>query len=381
MKIFFLSGLGQGGAERQVIETANILYEKGIKVKIMSFDLTKKFYSNATHLDYIELDANSLVIRKLPKTLRKFIALLRIGRIINKEKPDYVISYITKLNATLGIIGLMLPFRKTVFIASERTTELRYIKSKFWRLLCKFAYLGIDGFYTNNTITKERMSKYLGIDNNKIFILRNLINTDLFRPKKNIEMKIKNIWPQVDLKCFKILVVGRICQEKNQKVLIDVCKILKSTKFPNFQFIIAGDNSGKYATELSETINNEKLRENFVILGKVSNIIDLYRIADITLIPSLYEGFPNVLLEAMSCESLVVTTNVSDVSKLVQDKKEAFILKDSNPETIASKLHEIKRMNESDKQIIKKSAREKALRFGKNAYFNELINILEDLRK
>ena len=210
MRILFLSGLGQGGAERQVIETARALAENDIEVTIMTFNIDNCFYELPARIKVLQLDKRKGINHYLPKGVRKVSALFRMRRVIGKEKPDYVISYITKLNASLGIVGLTMPLRNTVFLASERTTELRYMSSRKWRWICKIAYKGIDGFFTNNFVTKDRMAMHLDINPTKIKVLRNIIDTNTFAPDLSRKEDLFQYAPSVAVENLSILVSGKI---------------------------------------------------------------------------------------------------------------------------------------------------------------------------
>ncbi len=376
MRIFFLSGFGQGGAERQVIETSRALAENSIEVTIITFSIDNCFYDFPERVKVLQLDKRTGINQYLPKWLRKVSALFRMRKVIRKEKPDYVISYITKLNSSLGIVGLTMPLRNTVFLASERTTELRYISSRKWRWICRVAYKGIDGFFTNNTVTKGRITTYLGTSPIRIKILRNIIDTDAFAPDLSRKEDLFQYAPGVPFENLSILVPGRIDAQKNQKVLVDVCKILKKKGIVNIHFFLAGNNSSKYAFELEEEIKQANLDKQFTLLGQIRDMAKLYRAADIILLPSLIEGFPNALLESMACGTISITTNVSDVEQIIEDGEEALITREITAEEIALKVTDAMQMTEAQKDRMKKAARRKALQFGKEEYLKSLFEIL-----
>jgi glycosyltransferase involved in cell wall biosynthesis len=101
------------------------------------------------------------------------------------------------------------------------------------------------------------------------------------------------------------LAVGRLCKDKNFNTLLKASTILRNRK--TIRFIILGD--GEERTELTNTINENKLDSIVSMPGYKPNPYPYMRNADVFVLSSKYEGFPNVLVEAMACEVPIVSTD------------------------------------------------------------------------
>jgi glycosyltransferase involved in cell wall biosynthesis len=367
MKISFLSGMGQGGAERQVIETAKLLSSNNHIVKIYTYGFSNLFY-DTKDIQLINIKSNNKV---LPSKLNKIISVIKLLIFITKDKPDYMISYITKLNVILGLVGnLNHGKNKIKFIGSERNSELRYVRSNSWRFICSICYKGLDGIYCNN---KEAMNhlKKVKYDESKVYYLPNLINTDYFLKEEFIKDSIE--------KHHTVVIPARVIEQKNQKVLINIAEMLKSANI-KIKFILAGNNEGIYAKELIETINKKKLEQYFTIMGQVKNIKKLYNESTLVFLPSLYEGLPNSIIEAMSCECIVLGSNIPSISEIISDGENGFLVNINNDKEIFTKLIALINLSDDKKINVQKRAREKAVSFGKESYYTKILHILDQMK-
>lgn len=130
---------------------------------------------------------------------------------------------------------------------------------------------------------------------NKSVVLPNAIDVGLYRYNKQIRREIRE---QLGLEQkFVIGFVGRISPEKNIVYAVDIFKRIKE-KISNAVFVIVGD--GIEMKALKEKILHERLDNDIICLGKKENVNQLMQAFDIFLLPSLYEGFPVVAVEAMA---------------------------------------------------------------------------------
>ena len=173
------------------------------------------------------------------------------------------------------------------------------------------------GLVTSREIRENIISRY-GVSAKKIHLIANYIDTELFRPDDSVIKYDK-----------RILYVGRLSKQKNIANLLDA---IKGTGI--FLDIIG---QGKLEKELKEKVKQEKIEVRF--MGVVSNeklpeIFNKYRMA---VLPSLYEGMPKTLLEAMSCGLACVATNVAG-SKEVINHNENGLLADTSAESLRASI-------------------------------------------
>jgi len=156
-------------------------------------------------------------------------------------------------------------------------------------------------------------------------VIGNGVDTEFFVPKYN-----SNNSP-----C--ILYSGRLIRGKG---LIDLIKCARYVRnaHPSISFILAG--SGPLENELRKLIEREGLSKNFILLGKVdkNKLLLHYQNSTVFALPSYYESFPNVLLEAMACGIPVVATKVCDIPKIVKNGENGFTVPPQNPYALAQAI-------------------------------------------
>ncbi len=159
------------------------------------------------------------------------------------------------LNVLNGLIGLInVTNRKTRHIGSERNSVLRYTQGHLWRVLCRVFYHGLAALYTNNTPAVEQLQTIIGLEPERTFLIPNILDTGFFQRQTDLH--------PADRSVFSILVPARVCEQKNQAILIPVATLLKKRGHA-IQFILAGSPEPAYAAQLKQQIASEHLEDCF----------------------------------------------------------------------------------------------------------------------
>ena len=127
---------------------------------------------------------------------------------------------------------------------------------------------------------------------------------------------------------FNVLYVGRVDTRKRVHLILQAAnKLLK--KYKNLQFFIVGPGTKQYASY----VNNQKSNKSFIFAGTVSEelLTKFYLMSDIFVLPSLYEGFGLVVIEAFAAGKPVIAFNVGSLPELVQNGKNGILLDASTP--------------------------------------------------
>ncbi len=171
---------------------------------------------------------------------------------------------------------------------------------------------------------KEYYHEQFDVPLKKIVVVPNQIDLSRFTPAKR-----KNKVPVV-------LFVHRISERKGAHHLVPIAKKVLETK--KAQFVIIGE--GPYLAELQASIRHNKLGRWVKTLGKIPNkdVAKYYQKADIFLMPSDEEGFPNVLLEAMATGTPFVASDVGGVRDVVCKTAQNFVAQKGNVDLFAEKL-------------------------------------------
>ena len=154
---------------------------------------------------------------------------------------------------------------------------------------------------------KDFAQKTFKIKESKIAIISNYIDIDLFKPMPELKKELNSV-------CF----VGRLSREKNLKELIAAVNEL-----PQVKLYIAGEGPEKEA--LQEQVQNNK---NIVFLGKLPNeqLPALLNKCEVFVLPSLYEGNPKALLEAMACGLPCLTSDIEGIKETVSQNRNGLLV-------------------------------------------------------
>jgi glycosyltransferase involved in cell wall biosynthesis len=129
--------------------------------------------------------------------------------------------------------------------------------------------------------------------------------------------------------------VGRLHPQKGQTYLLQAAPIIIK-KEPNVRFVLIGD--GESRNELEAQIRNAGLEKRFSLLGFRQDVHKILHAIDIFTLPSLYEGLPNVILEAMAAGKPVVATSVDGTKELVEHEKTGLLVSPGDPDGLAEAI-------------------------------------------
>jgi glycosyltransferase involved in cell wall biosynthesis len=167
-------------------------------------------------------------------------------------------------------------------------------------------------------------------------VIPNGVDTDFFCPSEN-----RNTTEQPQQRPFVFLFVGRFQVQKNLFYLIHQAASLKHSGVGPFALHFVGD--GPQRDELYHYSKMQGIEDDLVWHGWVSKdrLREIYRSADCLVNPSLYEGMPNVVLEAVSCGLPVIASRVAGNDTVVRDGETGRLFKLDDPEAFQAALREM----------------------------------------
>ncbi len=358
----FIYSMGSGGAERVVatlLPTLMLKYEVHL---ILMSDAQAFELPEGLQIHYLEHSKpNEMPILKLLKL--PFLAL-RYKKLcknlgINKQfvllnRPNYV-ALIAR------IFGL-----KTPLIINECTTpSLMYAKNNATcvvnRLLIRFLYPKADLILANSQGNRNDLIEHFGIKESLVKVLHNAVDLD----------KIARLCEQsIEIEGKFILNVGRLDRAKNQTMLIRAFARLEN----DLKLVILGE--GALQAELVSLIARLNLQERVLLLGFDENPYKYMRKCEFFVCASSYEGFSNVLIEALACGCAVLSTeHKSGARELFGDGEFGLLVRVNDEEALFDGL---KRLCEDDglRQDYEKKAQKRASEFDKTKIARELFGLL-----
>lgn len=355
-----IDSLGSGGAQRQMVGLATLLKEKGYNVKVLIYH-NSLFYADIlieSNVSFEIIDDNGSSINRIRK----------ITQYIHKDMPDVVISYLDTPNICTCLSKLR--NRRSRLFVSERSYSTTTGKKEFIRFnLYRFA----DKVVPNSYSQSEYIKKTFGFLAKKVVAIPNFVDLEYFSP---ISKKGRNDVPE-------ILIVGTIYKVKNTLALI---KAVASLKDEGYKFHVSWygkSNEFKDYFEYVEHCQQEIVRlgvEEYIELKeKSTQIRDCYQSADYFCLPSLFEGTPNVICEAMACGLPVLCSNVCDNPQYVLEGENGFLF---DPHDVQSMTNAFKKAfsldNNQYESFCATSRRLAAEKLSKDRFISDYIKLIEE---
>jgi glycosyltransferase involved in cell wall biosynthesis len=170
-----------------------------------------------------------------------------------------------------------------------------------------------------------------------------------------------------------LLCVGRLSQEKGHVDLIRAFpKIRELAADARLRLVLVGE--GPERSRLEELCRSLNLRDVVILAGQQDEVASYYSIATVFVLPSLSEGCPNVMLEAMAADVPVVATDVGGVSELATDGRDAILVRKNDGAAFASAAAEVLN-NQHLRNHLVSCARGIVSRKSPEAYFKSMASI------
>jgi len=324
--LFVMHELELGGAERVVSNLVNNLDREKFNVHLCLFKKKGILLKGLRE----DIQLHDLKASRVMSSGHKLFGL------ILQLKPDVVFSSITHVNL---LIGMFIPFLRIVnrdirFITREvniPSIRAKYMKkSKTMDRLYRYVIGNFDAIVAQSEYMCRDLSVSYQLDMQKIKIINNPLDT---------EMIIDSLEKGQDRVCFggtntiNLLAVGNFRIQKGFDLLIRVLPYLDE----RFHLYIIGD--GGERANIEKAIIDLGVADRVTLLGFQNNPYIYMQQADLFLLSSRYEGFPNVVLEANQCGTFVVAFQVPGVDQeIIQEGINGCLIEFKNSKAFADAI-------------------------------------------
>ena len=307
--LFVISGLAFGGAERQVILLARELVRLGHQAGI--YTLTRE----AGRIDELAASGVELVMDQKRQKL-DLAVLQRLRRHIRAWRPDIVHGFLFDgdFYSRLAAWGTAIPV-----LNSERNDNYAHELSRLQRAGYRLTSMLCDGIVANSHAGAAFARRLHRLREHEVEVVWNGI--DLAEVDARLARGTQpahEIFPGADLK--RLCMVAAIKPQKDHALALRVLRRLLE-RDPSWRLICVGDELAKQFPGHKAQVMGERDRlqlEPFVkFVGNRRDVLEIVASSDLLLVTSLFEGFPNAVLEAMACGTAVVSTDYSDVRRIL----------------------------------------------------------------
>ena len=301
--IFFLHNLNAGGAEKNSINYANFLSNNNINVKIVCLS------DNGVLKKNIDKKIKIINLQK-ERLLNSIFSILKI---INKTEPDFLFSSLLHISLLLCFFKKMNFIKPILFIRPSNVilTNQKDTKNKINNViifLTKFFLRYADLFFCiSEDIYKELRS--FKISAKKIIKINNAIVDDDFYIKSKKPLKKNKRLNKTDY----ILSIGRLTKQKNHLMLLNSFKQIKKEYKKKLFLVIIGE--GYLKKDLNIFVKKNQITNDVIFLNNLQNVLNYIKSCKLFVQTSLWEGQPNVLMEALLLDKQVIATKCPGQNK------------------------------------------------------------------
>ena len=219
-----------------------------------------------------------------------------------------------------------------------------------------YIYRNADAYIALSEALKEELLS-INVDISRIRIIENPVNAKIFYKidyNKKQELKNKNGFDQNSL---LLLFIGNIEKRKGASAYPDIINIILKA-FPNSYFLFLGEyeQTSEQLFYYNKLLNNVNISERLIFYGSVTNANEYMLISDYLIFPSLNEGLPNAVIEAMACGLPVIMNYIDGISDFViQNGENGFYIYNNEKEKYLEILQKLEG-NKSEYERISNNA-------------------------
>lgn len=287
MKLAFLiHSLSTGGAERVTANLANHWAEKGWEVTVITIaDRSLDYYALAPSIRRVPLGLaqdSSGPLSAIAGNLRRLGA---VRQALRAARPDVAVAMMTQSNILLALASFGL--RGLVTVGSERTHPPQMPLGRAWESLRRFWYGRLDGIVALTSESAAWLRTHTR--GRHVVTIPNPVPWPFPRQAPLV--------PVASSGRKLLLAVGRLSEEKGFATLIR-CFAQLAGSHPEWDLVLLGE--GKLRPELEALAGQAGVAGRVRLAGQAGNVGDWYEAADLYVLCSRFEGFPNTLAEAMA---------------------------------------------------------------------------------
>ncbi len=333
--LFVITGTGIGGAEKILSATIRGLDHNRYDISLCTL---KELGEIGNDLARDGVSVCSLHMKEGEGLKGWFVSLATLFHLILfciRVRPVIVHSFLFRANIISRIAAYCI--RVPVIISSVRVMGG---EKNYYHTLEKITSFMVDHYVTVSESVKNHLMKKCGILPGKITTIYNGVNLndecDTIPPSAISPSYISE-------RDEVILSVGRLHRQKGYDCLIEAVAILKQD-FPSVKVLIVGE--GEEENNLKNLIKSLDLTKQIVLTGLRRDIRTLFPFARLFVLPSLWEGMPNAVLEAMAAGLPVVATAVGGVPELVIHGETGMLVPPGDRNELARAMADMLRNNQ-----------------------------------
>ena len=302
----------------------------------------------------------------IPKRIKKIdlgisrvrFSAYKVYKTIKQLSPDVVFVFdVNNLSLIVSVLTFFLP-EKIKFITRESTIISVFINrypvfKNVIKVLYKYTFRRFDKIVCQANYMKQDLVDNFGVNGDKIIVINNPLETDRIT---HLSLGSKKLF---DSNAYNIIAVGRFVRAKGFDRLIEAFSLVK---MPNIHLTIIGDATPEdlgCAEEIMNKVKFHNLNEKISFVGFKENPYEYMAQADLLVMTSHYEGFPNVAIEANILGTPVMAFNCpGGIREIIDDGVNGCLIENNDIHQLASAIDRVSKIS-TDRKCITWHAKEK----------------------
>jgi glycosyltransferase involved in cell wall biosynthesis len=373
-----------GGAETHVLEVSKLLSERGYDLTVYTSDLYKEVPFTRKNKWSPTVDGIPVKRYKaysMPGELH-YIFIPSLAKAILKVDTDLIHAH-SYGYFQVNVSGMNKRLRDTPFVLTphfhppwsmwggDKRKQLRKIYDK---VMAPTVLNAVDRIIGVSRHEMELLQEIIKFDSNKIRYIPNGIDFSRFEPVPKPDDFLNKFKPKGNI----VLYVGRLASNKGLEVLMDSApSVLKD--HPETTFVFVGEDEGMKDKLISQA-KSLGILKNVLFTGHIKDeqtFLSAFAACDVFVLPSEYEAFGIVLLEAQACKKPVIGTRVGGVPEAIGDEGAGIVVEYNDKDALAETINKLL----ADRKIRKKMGEIGRSRVKKNFTWNNVVDQIEQVYK
>jgi glycosyltransferase involved in cell wall biosynthesis len=286
--LVILYSMGGGGAERVTANLVNYWAEMGWKITIVTLaPVGLDFYELHPAVSRVSLNLAGNSRNAVHGFWQNFRRVIALRRELQKSRPEVALGMMTPANVLLAFAAYGLRVRT---IGSERVHPPKYPVGRFWDRLRRHIYGRLDSMVVLTSETGQWIKAHTKARG--VIVIPNAALWPL--PAQEPKVSPGTV---CRVERLVLLAAGRLSEEKGYEWLLQAFREL-APKYPSWDLVILGE--GPMRSKLEREVSTAKMEARVFLPGRIGNLGEWYERADLYVMSSRFEGFPNALVEALA---------------------------------------------------------------------------------
>ncbi|HBU69269.1 MAG TPA: hypothetical protein DEE98_02675 [Elusimicrobia bacterium] len=260
--------------------------------------------------------------------------IFHLLKILRRESPDVIhaqgarVCFYLRIASFLAWRRASRPVIISTVAAPVEEYDVHQFRKIIYTFLDKLTEKIDDHFIAVTESIKNGILRVHKISPDKISVIHNGIELDHFSPEKTDSETFRKEL-NIDSSVKLIVSIGRLSNVKGFEYLIEAAKLIfKENPEANLKFAIAGE--GELRQELETKIRESRLQGKVILLGHRTDTNMILAASDIFVLPSIREGFPMCLLEAMAMKKAIISSDFAGVNEILADYSDGLVIPAKN---------------------------------------------------